>query len=309
MIRIPSRIPASMRPGTRQSRASYGLEFTKIGARRFDWSDPYHMALTAPWWAFLAGVFGLYLGIVVVFAALFLAEPGSIAGARPGALSDAVFFSLETLATVGYGEMSPADFYGHVVAAIEIVVGVGFTAIMTGLLFVRFSRPRPRILYADTAVICRYNGRRTLTIRIGNPRTSILSQVRVELNALVRETTIEGGRFRRLQPLPLLRPSVPIFPMVLTLMHEIDETSPLHGQTAEILAASDLVLVLSVEARDPDLAATVFDVHSYRATQIRPGMRYVDAVTQGEDGLTVADLTRLSQIEPDPDPDLDPGGA
>jgi len=109
------------------------IEVVKRGASRYDFHDPYHIALEMSWKGFALAFLGLDLGINIVFALLYLAKPGCIANAQPGAFTDAFFFSIETLATVGYGTMAPATLYGHVVSAIEIVCGMVFTAIMTGL--------------------------------------------------------------------------------------------------------------------------------------------------------------------------------
>src|ERR1700722_385602 len=118
------------------------LEFRKRGVSRFDLRDPYHLAVTLSWPQFLATLLLFYLLVNVVFATFFWLAPGSIANAGSYSFPDAFFFSIETLATVGYGEMYPATPYGHVITATEIVCGLGFTAILTGLTFVRFSRPR-----------------------------------------------------------------------------------------------------------------------------------------------------------------------
>jgi len=285
-------------PSPQVIKTNFGLEFSKIGASRYDLSDPYHLALTVRWPTFVLGVFAAYGLINLVFAALYLARPGCIANARPGSVADAFFFSIETLATVGYGAMAPATLYGHLVSSAEIITGMAFTAIMTGLVFVRFSKPKAKIAYADVAVITRHNGRPTLMFRIANVRTTVMTQVRVEVNALIRETTEEGTQYRRLHELPLARSSIPMFPMMLLLMHDIDHRSPLANLDAEALASSDVTIILSLEARDPQLAAMVYDMKAYFARDLRPGMRFVDAVTQ-QDGRTVADLTRISLIEPD----------
>jgi inward rectifier potassium channel len=295
--------PSRRDPGGQLVKNGSGLAFAKIGASRFDLTDPYHIALTVRWTTFFLGVSGFYGLINILFALLYLAQPGCVANARPGSLADAFFFSIETLATVGYGVMAPATVYGHLVSSAEIIAGMAFTAIMTGLIFVRFSKPKAKIVYADTAVISRHNGRPTLMLRIGNARASVLTQVHVSLNALIRETSLEGQSFRRLHELPLARSTAPIFPMLLTFMHEIDQHSPLAGLDRAGLAESDMTLILSLEARDPELAATVYDIKTYAAAEIRTGMRYVDAVSQHRDGHTVADLTRISLTEPDdPDP-------
>jgi len=291
-------IRAPREPAARVIKTDFGLEFAKIGASRYDLSDPYHLALTVRWPAFVLGVFVLYGLINLIFAGLYLAHPGCIANARPGSIGDAFFFSIETLATVGYGVMAPANLYGHVVASAEIITGMAFTAIMTGLIFVRFSKAKAKIVYSDVAVITRHNGHPTLMFRIGNARASVMTKVRAEANALIRETTAEGGQYRRLQELPLVRSSVPVFPMVLNLMHEIDEHSPFAGLDAQALAETEMTILLSLEARDPQLAAMVYDMKAYFARDLRPGMRFVDAVTQ-RDGRTLADLRRISLVEPE----------
>jgi inward rectifier potassium channel len=299
--------PPRRDPASRVIRTNPGLEFAKIGASRFDLSDPYHLALTVRWPLFVAGLFGSYLVITGVFAALYLAQPGCVSHTHLGSaasVSDALFFSIETLATVGYGVMAPATLYGHLVASAEIITGMAFTAIMTGLIFVRFSKPRAKIVYADTVVICRHNGNPTLMLRIGNARTSVLTQLHVSLSALIRETTLEGGSFTSLHELPLLRASWPTFPLITTMMHVIDEHSPLAGLDRRGLDLSKIRLVFSLEARDPELAAMVYDITSYDAAAIRPGMRFADAVSQHQKGHTVADLTRISLIEPEDTPQL-----
>jgi inward rectifier potassium channel len=291
-------VPPPRTPTARVIKTNFGLEFAKIGAQRYDFSDPYHLALTVGWPTFVAGVFALYGLITSVFAALYLAQPGCVSGAHPGSISDSIFFSIETLATVGYGEMAPASVYGHLVSSAEIITGMAFLAIMTGLIFVRFSKAKAKILFADVAVITRHNGRPTLMFRVANARTVVMTGLHVDANVLVSETTAEGQRYRRLLELPLARSSIPLFPMVLTLTHEVDEHSPLAGMDERGLADSDLTIILSLEARDPQLAATVYDMKAYFARDIRWGMRFIDAVTQ-QNGRITADLRSLSLVEPD----------
>lgn len=118
-------------------------EVRKRGTDRLDPRDPYRLAVALTWPRFILALLGAELLLNLLFALLYLLRSGSVANAHPGSLSDAFFFSIETLATVGYCETYPADLYGHVVSAVEIVVGVGFVAVVTGLIFVRVSRPRP----------------------------------------------------------------------------------------------------------------------------------------------------------------------
>src|SRR6201996_3405458 len=275
------------------------LDVTKVGVSRFDWGDPYHMALTASWPSFALAVLALYAAINVLFATLYAAAPGSIGNARPGSIVDGFFFSMETLATVGYGQMYPATTYGHLVSIAEIMSGLAFTTITTGLIFVRFSRPRAKILYADHIVITPYNGLPTLMVRIANGRMSMLTNLNVRVSALIREHSSEGHKMRRVNDLALVRSNVPMFALTMTMMHVIDETSPLYGHTDHSLKDGDVRLFVSVEAQDAAINATVHDIKAYVAHEVRFGMKYADAVTVDTDGRTLADLTRISLLEPD----------
>jgi inward rectifier potassium channel len=272
------------------------------GALKYDWRDPYHLALTLSWPRFIALFFGINIAINIIFAALYLMQPGSVSNVAPGSLSDAFFFSLQTLATVGYGVMAPQTVYGHIVASLEIFSGMAFTAIMTGLVFVRFSRPRARLAYASHAVVCNFNGRRMLMIRIANGRAHPLTDATAHLSALIDEWTTEGQFFRRTHDLQLVRERIPIFSLVWTLMHELDETSPLYRCGTADFAKTLTRLFLSVQARDPALAAHVYDTKDYDPENVLFGQHYVDAVTIDARGRTIADLDRVSWTEPDSEP-------
>ena len=277
--------------------------YAKKGVSRFDLRDPYHLAVTLSWPQFMAGLFCLYLFVNLIFAALYSVVPGSVANARPGSLADAFFFSFETLATVGYGEMYPASLYGHVVACAEIVSGLAFTAIMTGLVFVRFSRPRAKFLIADQLVVCQHNSTPTLMVRVGNGRLTPLGEAQARLNVLLREISREGMAVRRVQELKLLRSRLPIFPLTWTLMHVMDEQSPLHGMSSEDMIEGDTNLFLSVEARDPSLAAIVHEIRTFGPHDVVFGMRYVDVISTEPDGTPLADMTKLNVLEPDVGPE------
>ena len=274
-------------------------EFRKRGVSRFDLRDPYHLAVTLTWPQFLAALFLLYLSVNIVFAPLFWLVPGSVANARSNSFSDVFFFSIETLSTVGYGDMYPAAPYGRAVAGIEIACGLAFTAILTGLTFVRFSRPRAKMIFAANPVVAVHNGKPTLMVRIGNGRASGLADARAQLNVLLSERSADGTVFRRVQELRLERAHIPIFPLFWTLMHVVDERSPLHGyDSARTIEANAQVFVL-IEAHDPTLATMVHEIRNYAAEDIRFGMRYADPLTTAEDGAPVLDLTRIGALEQD----------
>ena len=274
-----------------------GIAYSKVGAKRFDFSDPYHFYLTIHWPAFVAAVFGLYGVINTLFALLYLAQPGCVANVRPGHLEDAFFFSIETMATVGYGVMAPATVYGHLVSSAEIITGMGFTAILTGLIFVRFSRPKARMVYSDNIVITPHNGVPTLMMRVAHGRSGTLTNMTVAIDALLQRQTSEGLSYRQLVPLKLTRSTMPMVGLIMTVMHVIDDTSPLATYDAARMEADEVRFVVSIEARDPELAAVVHDLRTYAAADVRFGVRFGDAITREDDGAIVVDLTRISVLD------------
>jgi inward rectifier potassium channel len=280
-------------------RKEYGL--SKVGAARFDPRDPYHLAVSLRWPPFALLMLTVWLGINLLFALLYRQAPGAIANAAPGSFSDVFFFSIETLATVGYGVMAPASLYGHIVSAAEIVTGMTFTAIVTGLLFVRFSRPKAKIAYAADAVVSHQNGHPTLMLRLINARVTIMSSASVRLFVRLDQHAQDGTFHRSIHELPLRLSHQPIFIMPWTIAHAIDRSSPLHGHDQASLAAADAMLFLTIEARDHALAALVQDIKDYPADRIRFGMRFADMVRRDEQGRATADITQISLLEPDPD--------
>jgi len=289
--RLPRRKLAHVRLGS--------VEFEKKGIARFDVRDPYHLAIALTWPQFLGVLLGLYASVNLVFAALYWLIPGSVANARPSSFADVFFFSLETLATVGYGEMYPATPYGRIVAASEIVSGLAFTAILTGLTFVRFSRPRAKMIFAANPVVAIHHRKPTLMVRIGNGRATVLTDATATLNVLLSERTAEGTLFRRAQELRLERAHIPVFPLSWTLMHVLDEHSPLHGYDRQRATAADARIFVTLEARDPTLATTVQDLRNYAPDDLRFGMRYADALTTAADGALCLDLARIGALERD----------
>lgn len=280
-------------------RLSFGANvFVKKGLATFDPHDPYYFAVSLGWRQFGLLFLGCELAINAVFAALYCLQPGSIANQGNSGFLGAFFFSLETLATVGYGEMYPATTYAHVVSAIEILVGLLFTAIMTGLLFVRFSKPKAKVQYATRAVITPHNGVPTLMLRIGNARNTLLHDVSLSLHALARTTSTEGFQHVAVVDLPLLRPRIPVFAILYTIMHAIDEASPLYDLAATAPEVADLRFFLTLTARDPSMGQEVSDVHTFDGSNLAFGMRYVDAVKRVGNSHVVADYALLSEVEP-----------
>lgn len=285
-----TRNPVSVRSGQ--------IEFLKLNVEKWGWPDAYQwlLGLTWPQFAILLGA--VYIALNLFFASLYALGGDCVAAMRPRSFLDAFFFSVQTLATVGYGHMYPSNLYGNIVTTIEIMCGIFLLAVITGLIFVRFSRPTARVVFSKTIVIAPLNGRPTLMLRIGNlrQRHMVEAEFRVMFNR--DEPLAEGGDFRYFYNLKLQFDRLPTFPAALTLRHVIDEQSPLFGATPELLETGRVVMIASVVGIDPIISSEVQTQQDYTWRDIRFGERFVEIYTdQGEGRLTV-DYGRLHDTEP-----------
>jgi inward rectifier potassium channel len=253
-------------------------------------SDVYHFLIVAPWPLFLSLVACAYIGMNVVFAVLYLAGGDCIANARAGSFADAFFFSVQTMATIGYGAMAPATVYAHVLVAGEAFFGLLGVALATGLMFAKFSRPTARVLFSNVALINHRNGKPHLMLRVANIRANQIVEASLKLAALRFETTAEGERMRRFYDMPLLRSQNPMFALTWTVMHAIDENSPLHGLTVEQMQEERLEILAIVVGIDGTFSQTIHARHSYTAEEIIPNARFVDIIKELPDGKRGVDL-------------------
>src|SRR5438046_7518596 len=234
------------------------VEFVKVGTDAWRWRDVYRWLLSLRWPRFATFVAGLYVGLNLLFAALYSFQQGSIAGSTGGHwFFDCFFFSVQTLATVGYGHMYPQTLYAHIVTTIEIMTGIFLLATMTGLIFVRFSRPTARVVFSKSLVISPLNGKPTLMVRIGNENQHSMVEAEFRIMFSRDEPLLEGGDFRYFYVVNLHFDRLTVFPAALSLRPTIDETSPLFGATPESLESSRVLLIVSVVGIDPVIAAAV----------------------------------------------------
>jgi inward rectifier potassium channel len=273
------------------------FELVKLNAKKFDLRDTYHLILNLNWPGFAILVFGLYLLVNFAFAALYMLNPHAVAEMAPGSFFDAFFFSVETLATVGYGHMYPETFYGHLIAMIEIMVGMFGLAVITGLIFVRFSRPTARIHFSKVAVIAPFDGVPNLMIRLANLRHQAM--VEPEFRMIMARNTLsaEGDDVRRFRSLKLEFDHLISFPAVLTVRHQIDETSPLFGMTPEDYRQQDIRIVASIVGVDSVIVAPVQSLWDYNYDQIEWNRRFVEIYDQNEEGQWTVDYGRIDETE------------
>ena len=276
------------------------FEFLKINVGRREWRDIYHWVLSLSWPQFCAFIAGVYLAINLLFAALYTMGGHCISGLEPGSLLAAFFFSVETLATVGYGHAYPATLYGHLLTTIEIMVGMFWLAVITGLIFVRFSRPTARVEFSKNIVIAPFDGVPTLMIRVANMRNHSMVEAEFRINFNRDEAILEDPAFRKFYMLKLHFDRLIVFPTALTVRHTIDETSPLYGATLESLRASDARFVVSLNCIETVIPAAVQCMKDYSVRDIHFDKRFVDIYEFTPEGKLIVDYGRLHETEPVP---------
>lgn len=263
------------------------------GLPRAHLQDVYHYAMVLSWPWFMVVFAFAFLALNTVFAGLYMLSDQAIANQAPAGFLGAFFFSVETLATVGYGDMHPANLYAHVVATVEIFVGMTGIALITGVMFARFSRPRARIMFAKNPVVSTMDGRRTLMIRVANARQNMIVDASAKLRLLRNETTPEGHTFRRIFDLKLRRDEQPMFILGWSLMHDIDDESPLKDVPLGSAKAANTTLILSISGVDETTSQTMLSRISYDCAKILWGHRYVDVLYTDAEGQSHMDYTRI----------------
>jgi inward rectifier potassium channel len=265
--------------------------------------SPYHALLTMSWRWFFGLTAFFYFGANLIFAAAYLlCGPGALLVPKSAGIESpflqAFFFSVHTLATIGYGTISPVGLAANVIVSVESFIGLFGLALCASLLFARFSRPTAKILFSDRAVIAPYRGMTAFEFRIANARRNQI----IELEAKVlfaRFEEVDGRPLRRFYPLKLERDRVVFFPLSWTIVHPIDETSPFYGMSAEDLRKTMGEFLVLLTGFDETFSQTVHARSSYLAEEVVWNARFADIFNRpADDGLLTIDVRKLHSIEP-----------
>lgn len=265
---------------------------------RGGWADVYHRLFTMTWPSFFGVVVGVYLVFNAIFAGIYLTDPGGITHARPGDFADTFFFSIQTMATVGFGDMHPTDLFTNGVVSAEVLLGIVIIALATASIFARFSRPTARIMFSEVAVIAPFDGVPTLMFRAANRRRNQILEAQVSVAVLRDEITGEGGEIRRFHDLALARGRSPIFALSWTVMHPITRSSPLYGAMAETMAAQDARIIVTMTGIDETFSAAIHARHIYPPDRILWNRQFVDILSDDPDGVPMLDYRRFHDTLP-----------
>jgi inward rectifier potassium channel len=271
------------------------------GLPLWDLLHPYHRLLAIGWPSFFALVAACYVAVNLLFAAGYtLCGAGALDGieapAGPDRFLHAFFFSVQTLATIGYGRITPVGWAANSLVALEALVGLMGFALITGILFARFSRPIARIAFSPKALIAPYREGRALMFRVANRRINELTDVRASVTLAWFEEH-GGQRVRRFHQLELERDRVMFLPTQWVVVHPITETSPLHAANERTAAGADAEVLILMSATDETFSQTVQTRSSYKHDELIWGARYKDIHSTDSLGRVALDIGRLGEYE------------
>jgi inward rectifier potassium channel len=266
--------------------------------------NTYQQLISMPWPPFLLLVMLMVFLVNCLFAALYFFIgveyfTGIEAETVLGQYLKCLFFSLQTFTTVGYGYIAPKGFLVNFLAAFEALTGLMIFAIITGLLYGRFAKPAAKILYSDNLLVAPYQGGWSYQFRIVNRRKSII----MDIHARVLVGFIEKGKTNRsFFPLELEREKIVLFPLNWTIVHPLNEKSPLWGKTQEDLAHADTEFIIVLKGYDDTFSQEVNSIYSYRTSEIVFGAKFEQMYEAGTDGTTVMHVNKLSNFQRIPYP-------
>lgn len=280
-----------------------GVRFERRGLRESGLQnlgkDAYHFMRRASWTRLFLAFAAAFFLLNMFFAVILWFGDATILEASPG-FWDRFFFSVETMATVGYGHLAPDGWLANTIVTIESFVGLLYTAVITGVVFGKFSAPSAKVLFSETAVIADEEGAPTLMFRCANARATALVEATIRV-AWTREETLPHGEIaRRIYDLPLRRSNSPVFALSWTVFHKIDDKSPLWGKTVADLEKEGVAIIITLTGIDDSLATTVHTRHSYSWSQIKYGARYLDILGRDDDGTRYIDFHHFHDTRPAP---------
>jgi inward rectifier potassium channel len=266
-------------------------------------TDVYHWLRTTTWTRLFGAFAVLYLVTNFAFAAILWFGDATIINARPDSFGDRFFFSVQTLATIGYGYLAPGDALANLVVTVESFVGILITALFTGLVFAKFGTITARVLWARTAVVSYESGAPLLQFRMANYRRSAIVEATLKVSLSWTEHLASGEEVRRIYDLALRRATSPMFALSWTAFHAIDAASPLHGATPALLEERGATLLITFTGIDDALATTVHTRHSYPWQRIEWHRRYADILHHDlVAGTRYLDYRGFHDTEPDDAP-------
>ena len=278
-------------------KAGAEIEVIRKGSPNEFKKDFYYFLMEGSWSRLFFAIGFAYLFINIIFAIFYIFEPNKITSVDPNSFLDAFFFSVQTFSTIGYGAMSPANTYSHFIVTIEAMLGLIFVALSTGLIFAKASRPKASIMFSKSICINQRNHKKTLMFRVSNARGNNIVDAKIDVNVLIDEVSKEGEHIRRFYPIKLVSTRSPIFKMSWTVMHEINDDSPVKNVDWKNPHNHLVSFIVTIQAHDETYAQTIYDRYIYYPGDIENDSQFIDVIHQLPDQRWLLDLSLFNETK------------
>lgn len=254
------------------------------------WDNVYFHLVTMPWWRFFLLVFCAYLVTNLFFATMYMViGADQLQGLERGGFwhdyAAAYFFSTQTLTTVGYGHISPVGWGANFMASLESFAGLLAFALISGLLYGRFSRPSAKIVFSSNLLVAPYKSNQGLMFRMGNARKSELIETEVRVLLAMNQSDETETVVRRFYPLTLEIDKIAFFSLSWTVVHHLNENSPLWGFSPQELIDANAEFLILVKGIDEINQQSVHARRSYIASEIVWNARFQPVITRNSRGV------------------------
>ncbi len=294
------KLPLPFAGQRRTSSGQFGaVTVERRGVPAAPFGEAFHFLARASWPMFCLIFVAWYLMLNAIFGTLYYLDRGGIENARPGSFFDAFMFSVQTIATIGYGHMAPKSTFANMIVLTESIVAFLGMSLWTGLAFSRFSRPTAHVLFSKVAVVTTDDGAPTLMFRVANGRGNRIIDASISVTMLKSEINQEGVAWRRQITLPLVRERSPVFALTWTVLHRIDAGSPLADLASPANVRMTPQLVVSLTGVDDTFGQPIHATYYYDAPAILSGRRFVNMATNEPGGHLILDFELFDAVEPD----------
>ncbi len=259
--------------------------------------DLYYFLIKLSWKSFFGLILFLFLFINIVFASLFYFSPNAL---NIGTASwwDCFFFSVQTFSTIGYGTLSPQSFLANIYVTFEAALGLISSAIITGIVFSKFSKPKSRIMFSKNILVQTINGKRVLSFRVGNHRANDLVDVEMIVTALIQEVTSEGIKIARMKEIKLHRNRSPFFSLSWMIFHSLDENSPLSSLINSNQIDSSLISISTLLiGHDGTYSQTIYAKNFYESKDFVFDRYFEDVINLDRSKKNVVDYSKFDQLK------------
>lgn len=259
--------------------------------------DFYHSALTVSWRRFIFSYVVLFLVMNLGFALLYSLFPDEVTNSK-GRFIDALFLSIQTMSTVGYGSIAPRGDFANIISSIEITFGIIVNALSTGLMFARFAKPMSKIIFSNHAVISTDNNARSLDIRIANGRKTPLLDVTIQAYLCSFQQDAQNRSYRKIVNLPLIQDRIPIFKVTFELNHIIDEFSPLFKHDLDELRQQHSEIAIKITGLDEGTGQMIFCYHVYNFRNVYDNYQFQPLSCEKQSNIVFVNMDNFNKMKP-----------